>query len=74
MQCRHLDLLLPLSTTERTSQNDVLLLTAAWCPAVPNVNGRLPLSRPFHVRVMLPCYRESLELIQVHCEFGTSDL
>lgn len=34
-------------------------------PAVPNVTGRLPLSRPFHVRVMLPCYRESLELIQV---------
>jgi hypothetical protein len=35
---------------------------------VPNVNGRLPLSRPFHVRVMLPCYRESLELIQVRRE------
>lgn len=32
--------------------------------AVPNESGRLPLSRAFHVRVMLPCYRESLELIQ----------
>lgn len=32
--------------------------------AVPNVSGRLPLARAFHVRVMLPCYRESLELIQ----------
>lgn len=31
---------------------------------VRNQNGRLPLSRAFHVRVMLPCYRESLELIQ----------
>ena len=32
---------------------------------MPNQSGRLPLSRQFHVRVMLPCYRESLELIQV---------
>lgn len=31
---------------------------------VPNETGRLPLSRAFHVRVMLPCYRESVELIQ----------
>lgn len=32
--------------------------------AVVNQNGRLPLSRSFHVRVLLPCYRESLDLIQ----------
>lgn len=32
--------------------------------AVPNENGRLPLSRCFHVRVLLPCYKESLELFQ----------
>jgi hypothetical protein len=41
---------------------------------VPNVNGRLPLSRPFHVRVMLPCYRESLELIQVRCDIWIQEL
>ena len=45
--------------------------------AVPNESASLPLSRPFHVRVLLPCYRESLELFQatvnacIHAELPT---
>lgn len=42
---------------------DLVLCVVGVCAVVAQ-NGRLPLSRAFHVRVMLPCYRESLDLIQ----------
>ena len=33
-------------------------------PAVPDDKGTQPLLADYHVRVLLPCYREDLELVQ----------
>ena len=35
---------------------------------VANQDGSKPLSHDFHVRVLIPCYRESLEIVKATAE------